>query len=716
MNQTPSRPGRRWALAGVFAAMALAMVLGLGTSPPQAAAFGGLTDEAVVVWQHRDGTTGGYDVWYSALGRPNPGDPTSSLKWHAAGGPVPEAAQIANLPGDDKNPHVSINAGKTIAVWQHAPGTGSAPGDWEIFWSQLNAGTGLWTPPDEIAHLTGDDYDPNITIDSNGNAVAVWVHRQADGSRQMFYSVKTGSGWTTPAAIGPSNGQVSLPEVSVTAVSGGGPLQHKVVAVWSDVVAPLSATHRMFYSIFDGTSWTPPAQIPTEVPVPAIANVGFANYMGTDPDPYGATGRDGITADALGKAYVMWGGGPVRQGFFSPGVVGAILDVAADTWMPMLTPFGGRFIGIGGCENPDMAMTTGTGDLLGVFNFAGFIEHTFRTGGAFTPEAVSYNSELWDERPTNAGLSATEMAAVNWGTESSTGPAGPLSDIIFSVGTVMPGMSVTFAGAQHLVPGGLPGEDLFPELASGFAGAIIAPGLTLEPASDENPVGTPHTLTATVTADGQPKPGVAVHFEVSGTGTTPIPSMGDCTTDANGQCTFTYTSATPGDDVITATATVDGQPLEATATKKWVVLQVVMGRMTGGALFVDPLTDLRVTYGLDLHCDVALEPNTLQVNWNDADGHNSFHLEEMLVATCSNDPTIDPEEPAAPFDTHTGEGLGLFNGEPGHATWIFQDAGEPGSGTDRVELHVEQFLTGKHITVFGFITRGNHQAHPTGGE
>lgn len=712
MSETPSRPGRRWALASVFAALALAMVLGLGTSPPPAAAFGGLTDEAILVWQHRNPGALDYDIWYSALGRPSPSDPSSALTWHAAGGPVTQAAPIATFPGDDKNAHVSTNAGIAIAVWQHAPGTGSSPGDWEIFWSQLNTGTGLWSPPNEIAHLTGDDYDPNVTVDSNGNAVAVWVHENADGTRVIYYSVKTGSGWTPPAQIGPSPGDASLPEVSITAVTGGGPLQHKVVAVWADAVA--LTVHQMLYSVFDGASWTPPAAIP--VPAPEIPDVGHSHYLGTDPDPFGAAGRDGITADALGNAYVMWGGGPIREGHGSVGVVGAIYDVAADTWAPMLTPFGGRLIGIGGCENPDIAMTTGTGDLVGVFNFAGFIEHTFRTGGAFTPESFSYDSELTDERPTDAGLSATELVAANWGADSFSGPFGPASDIIYGIGTVTPGVSVAFGGAAHVVPDGLPGEDAFPEIASFFAGAIIEPGLSLSPASDTNPVGTPHTVTATVTADGEPQEGVLVHFEVTGSGgSIPTPPTGDCVTGPDGTCTFTYTSPTEGDDLITATATIAGQQVTATATKKWVALPVeLQGRMTGGAFIDDPVAG-RVSWGFTLHCTPAELPNRLQVSWNDMDGHNSFHMEEMLAGTCSDDPTIDPGDPPAPFDTHTGEGIGRFNGQPGHATWIFKDAGEPGGGTDRVELHVEQFVTGKHITVVGFIKRGNHQAHPSGG-
>lgn len=681
---------------------------------PNASAFGGLTDEAVTVWQHRESPEG-WDIWYSALGRTGPSAP---LTWHATGGPVPEAAPIAIESGDDKNPHVSINAGVTLAVWQHAHGTGSSPGDWDISYAQLNGATGVWTTPAHIAVLTGDDYDPNVAVDSNGNALAVWVHRNADGSRQLFYAVKAGASWSTPAAVGLSNGQVSLPEVSITSIASiPGPLAHRAVAAWSDL-SPVTGTHRMFYSIFDGVSWTPPAEIESLATgvTPSIFDVGFANYVGTDPDPYGAFGRAGVTADGIGNAYVVWGGGPNQLGIGSPGVVGAILNVGADTWTPMLTPFGGRFIGIGGCENPDDAMTTATGDFVGVFNFAGIIEHTFRTGGAFTPESFSYDSELLDFRPSNAGLSATEMVGVNYGASSfvATPAPDPLSDIIFSIAAVTPGSSVTWAGAQHLVPGGLPGEDLFPEVASGFAGAIIQPGLTLSPAAATNNVGTPHTVTATVTADGTPKDGVTVNFVVVASGgSTPIPSSGTCVTGTTGpgQCTFTYTSPTAGSDTIEATATVDGKPLSATATKTWVTVSVPTGRMTGGgSVFTDD--GRRVTYGDELHCASAVLPNNLQINWRGEDGkHHRFHLDVLTTAVCSDDPFIDPGQPPANFDTIDFTGTGSFDGQPGAiVSGTLKDAGEPGTN-DFTHFHVNAGIT-TVLSVTGNVDRGNNQAHP----
>src|SRR5207302_7537150 len=99
--------------------------------------------------------------------------------------------------------------------------------------------------------------------------------------------------------------------------------------------------------------------------------------------------------------------------------------------------------------------------------------------------------------------------------------------------------------------------------------------LTLTPPAATNPVGTSHTVTATVKdAFGNPTPGITVRFSVTGS----VTASGSCTTAANGQCSFTYQGpALPGTDVIMAFADTNnngvqdaGEPSGA-ATKAWVL-------------------------------------------------------------------------------------------------------------------------------------------------
>jgi hypothetical protein len=98
--------------------------------------------------------------------------------------------------------------------------------------------------------------------------------------------------------------------------------------------------------------------------------------------------------------------------------------------------------------------------------------------------------------------------------------------------------------------------------------------LTLSPAAATNPVGSTHTVTATVATADERVPGVTVHFTVTGSDS----ATGVCTTDANGQCDFTYTGPElPGADLIEAWADSNGNGAEdageptATATKAFVV-------------------------------------------------------------------------------------------------------------------------------------------------
>ncbi|SFM78666.1 PEF-CTERM protein sorting domain-containing protein [Methanolobus profundi] len=101
---------------------------------------------------------------------------------------------------------------------------------------------------------------------------------------------------------------------------------------------------------------------------------------------------------------------------------------------------------------------------------------------------------------------------------------------------------------------------------------VTVVGISLSPASDVNPVGTQHTVTATITdLLGTPIPGIDVTFNV-----TSGPNAGESgidTTDGSGEATFTYTGdGGVGTDQIVASfydsqrqTTVESQ----TVTKDW---------------------------------------------------------------------------------------------------------------------------------------------------
>jgi hypothetical protein len=111
-------------------------------------------------------------------------------------------------------------------------------------------------------------------------------------------------------------------------------------------------------------------------------------------------------------------------------------------------------------------------------------------------------------------------------------------------------------------------------LISGSGITVDAPNMSVTPKTATNPVGTQHTVTATLKDDaGAPLSGVEVSFVVTGanSGAAGTCNPSDCKTGADGTVTFTYTGTKVGDDTIFASATINESRQTATAAKKWVV-------------------------------------------------------------------------------------------------------------------------------------------------
>lgn len=134
--------------------------------------------------------------------------------------------------------------------------------------------------------------------------------------------------------------------------------------------------------------------------------------------------------------------------------------------------------------------------------------------------------------------------------------------------------------------------------------ATVTQGITLTPAEATNPVGTDHTVTATLFDENlDPLVGITVNFEV--TAGPNLGETGSCVTDANGQCTFTYTGdGGAGTDTITASFVDDqSQTRTATALKHWqsttdVSLTGLAGQGSGPAWWLSGLVLLVVAAGL----------------------------------------------------------------------------------------------------------------------
>ena len=169
----------------------------------------------------------------------------------------------------------------------------------------------------------------------------------------------------------------------------------------------------------------------------------------------------------------------------------------------------------------------------------------------------------------------------------------------------------------------------------------------------------------------------------------------------------TITTSSGAFSFVGATSATGGSSLGALAALE--VCPAGQGRMTGGgSVFTED--NVRVTHGFTLHCNLADSPNNLEVNW---DG-DSFHLESLDFALCTDDPNIDPNPPTADFDTHEGEGGGRYNGVSGAtALWTFTDAGQPGRN-DTAAIRIFDAGGDLVLEVANNLNSGNHQAHSGG--
>ncbi|HEY8752080.1 MAG TPA: hypothetical protein VIM40_00315 [Arthrobacter sp.] len=111
-------------------------------------------------------------------------------------------------------------------------------------------------------------------------------------------------------------------------------------------------------------------------------------------------------------------------------------------------------------------------------------------------------------------------------------------------------------------------------LIAGSGIVVVAPNITVTPATGTDPAGASHTVTANVIQSGSAVTGQLVTFTVTGqnNGTTGTCAPVTCATDGSGNVSFTYTDgAGAGDDTILASfADASGTTQQASAAEHWV--------------------------------------------------------------------------------------------------------------------------------------------------
>jgi hypothetical protein len=109
-------------------------------------------------------------------------------------------------------PQIAVNAnGDAVAVWQQSSGTSGS----SVWANRFSPGTG-WGAATPIESVTaGTAQSPQVAIDANGNALAVWEHFDVFALKIWSNRFSVGSGWGTAArlerlATNARNAQVAL--------------------------------------------------------------------------------------------------------------------------------------------------------------------------------------------------------------------------------------------------------------------------------------------------------------------------------------------------------------------------------------------------------------------------------------------------------------------------------------------------------------------------
>ncbi|MDP1833112.1 MAG: putative Ig domain-containing protein [Geothrix sp.] len=199
--------------------------------------------------------------------------------------PVPpsltwKTAQLleTDIVNDGEWPQVAFNdAGNGMAVWSQYDGT-----YFNVWASHYVAATG-WEAAELIETGTGFAELPQVVMDANGNATAVWQQKDVSADRKIIVANRyvAGTGWGVPVVIGtngPAAGDDQSPQIAIDP-SGN------VIAVWNLMRVGSTTVWANRYAV--GTGWGTASQIGTGHPI----------YLNTLPQ---------ISVDAAGNGFAVW--------------------------------------------------------------------------------------------------------------------------------------------------------------------------------------------------------------------------------------------------------------------------------------------------------------------------------------------------------------------------------------------------------------------------
>ncbi len=183
----------RYAAGSGWGSAQLLEALDYAVDEPEVAIDG--SGNAVAVWYQRDAALGPYKIWAAR---------------YAVGSTWGTAQAISSGSESAATPRVGMDAsGNALVVWYQYQGVPTS-----ILAARYVAGTG-WSLPVAIESGSGTAFDPDIAVNSSGNAVAVW--KQHDYTTYSVYANQytAGSGWGTAGLIEAIDFEADDPAVAI---------------------------------------------------------------------------------------------------------------------------------------------------------------------------------------------------------------------------------------------------------------------------------------------------------------------------------------------------------------------------------------------------------------------------------------------------------------------------------------------------------------------
>ncbi|MGQ9587439.1 MAG: hypothetical protein ACUVT7_03545 [Thermoplasmata archaeon] len=147
---------------------------------------------------------------------------------------------------------------------------------WDIWATRYVAGVGWGVPASIETSYVGDADWPNVGVDRNGNALAVWTRYDGAVENVMSSRYVPGLGWSTPMLVESSAESASMPHLAVDSLGNA-------TAVWHQ---------------YDGTRWNIWANRYV-----VGAGWGTAVPLETSTNP---AGNPDVAVDAEGNALAVW--------------------------------------------------------------------------------------------------------------------------------------------------------------------------------------------------------------------------------------------------------------------------------------------------------------------------------------------------------------------------------------------------------------------------